>query len=130
MPVAGHGAHVTPNPDGTIDWIADAIVLPAGSSWDASVRILTDDGTELSRQRFAFALDEEGISEGAIEPLVTWGTLIALALGVGGAVGIGLGLGGFALPRCDRLASRVALVGGGAVGVVLALSIGFRQLVG
>jgi putative copper export protein len=130
MPVAGMGAHVTPNPDGTIDWIAEAIVLPAGSDWDATVRILADDGTELSRQRFVFALDDGGISEGAIEPLITWGTVIALALAVGGAVGLGLGLGGFLLPRCERLASRIALVGGGVVGVVLGLAIGLSQLVG
>lgn len=130
MPIADHNTHVTPNPDGTVDWIADAIGLPADSSWDATVRILSDDGTELARQRFAFALDDEGISEGAINPLVTWGTLIALALGIGGAIGIGLGLGGFLLPRCERLASQIALVGGGVVGIVLGLAIGLRQLVG
>ena len=130
MPMADMGSHVTPNPDGTIDWIADAIVLPADSSWDATVRILNEEGTELSRQRFAFALDDDGISEGAVQPLVTWGTVIALALGIGGALGIGLGIGGFLLPRCERLASQVALVGGGVVGIVLGLAIGLRQLVG
>ena len=129
-PGMDHSAHAIANPDGTIDWIADAIVLPAGSSWDTSVRILTDDGTELSRQRFAFALDGAGISEGQVEPLLTWGTAIALALGLGGAVGLGLGLGGFVLPRTERLASRVALVGGGVIGVSLGLLIGLRQLVG
>ena len=46
----------------------DAIVLPADSHWDASVRILTNDGTELQRQRFAFALDDAGISEGQVNP--------------------------------------------------------------
>ena len=130
LPGMEHAAHVTPNPDGTIDWIADAIVLPAGSHWDASVRILTDDGTELQRQRFAFALDETGISEGQVEPLLTWGAVIALVLGVGGAVGLGLGLGGFTLPRTERLASRVALMAGGTVAVGLGLLIGLRQLVG
>jgi methionine-rich copper-binding protein CopC/putative copper export protein len=130
MPGMEHGAHVTPNPDGTIDWIADAVVLPAGTSWDASVRILSDDGSELSRQRFAFALDETGISEGAVRPLVTWGAIIALALAVGGAVSLGLGLGGFTLPRCETLASRVALLGGGTVAIGLGLLIGVRQLVG
>jgi copper transport protein len=125
-----HTVHITPNPDGTIDWTADAIVLPADSHWDASVRILTNEGTELQRQRFAFALDESGISEGQVELLLTWGLVIGLALGVGGAVGLGLGLGGFVLPRCDSLASRAALIGGGAVAVGLGLLIGFRQLVG
>ena len=71
---------VTPNPDGTIDWTAGAIVLPADSNWDASVRILTNDGTELQRQRFSFALDDAGISEGQVDPLLTWGLVIGLAL--------------------------------------------------
>ena len=53
MPGMEHTTHVTPNPDGTIDWTAGAIVLPADSNWDASVRILTNDGTELQRQRFS-----------------------------------------------------------------------------
>jgi copper transport protein len=130
MPGMEHTTHVTPNPDGTIDWTAGAIVLPADSHWDASVRILTTDSTELQRQRFTFALDDAGISEGEVEPLLTWGLVIAMALGVGGAVGLGLGLGGFTLPRCERLASRVALIGGGTVAVGLALIIGLRQLVG
>ena len=64
------------------------------------------------------------------DTLLTWGLVIALALGVGGAIGLGLGLGGFVLPRCERLASQVALIGGGAVAVGLGLLIGFRQLVG
>jgi copper transport protein len=130
MPGAAHSAHVTPNPDGTIDWIADAVVLPADSSWDANVRILTDSGAELQRQRFAFALDESGISDGQLESVLTWGAVIALALGVGGAIALGLGLGGFTLPRTERLASRLALTGGGAVAVALGLLIGLRQLVG
>jgi copper transport protein len=124
-----HGAHVTPNPDGTIDWIADAIVLPAETHWDTSIRILTGDGSELQRQRFAFALDDSGINEGQLEPILTWGIIIALALAVGGAIGIGLGIGRFTLPRCEQAASRVALVGGGAVGVVLGLTIGLQQFV-
>jgi copper transport protein len=130
MPGMEHTTHVTPNPDGTIDWTAGAIVLPANSRWDASVRILTTDGAELQRQRFSFALDDAGISEGQVDPLLTWGLVIALALGVGGAVSLGLGLGGFVLPRCENLASRVALIGGGTVAVGLGLLIGLRQLVG
>ena len=130
MPGMEHTTHVTPNPDGTIDWTAGAIVLPADSHWDASVRILTNDGTELQRQRFSFALDDAGISEGQVEPILTWGLVIALALFVGGAVGLGLGLGGFIMPRCERLASQVALIGGGTVAIGLGLLIGLRQFVG
>ena len=130
MPGMEHTTHVTPNPDRTIDWTAGAIVLPADSHWDASVRILTNDGTELQRQRFSFAFDDAGISEGQVEPLLTWGLVIALALFVGGAVGLGLGLGGFIMPRCERLASQVALIGGGTVAIGLGLLIGLRQFVG
>jgi len=130
MPGMEHTTHVTPNPDGTIDWTAGAIALPADSNWDASVQILTNDGTELQRQRFSFALDDAGISEGQVEPLLTWGLVIGLALFVGGAVGLGLGLGGFILPRCENLASRVALIGGGTVAIGLGLLIGLRQFVG
>jgi copper transport protein len=130
MPGMEHTTHVTPNPDGTIDWTAGAIVLPADSHWDASVRILTNDGTELQRQRFSFAVDDAGISAGKVDPLLTWGLVIGLALFVGGAVGLGLGLGGFILPRCENLASRVALIGGGTVAVALGLLIGLRQFVG
>ena len=63
MPGMSHGGsgagmeHVTA--DGTVDWTADAIVLPAGSQWDTSVRILSAaDDTEISRQRFAFTLSD------------------------------------------------------------------------
>jgi hypothetical protein len=91
---------------------------------------ITNDGTELQRQRFSFALDDAGISEGQADPLLTWGLVIGLALFVGGAVGLGLGLGGFILPRCENLASRVALIGGGTVAVGLGLLIGLRHFVG
>ena len=127
MPGMLHATHVTPNPDGTVDWTADAVVLPAGSHWDTSVRILTNAGTELQRQRFVFALSDTGISEGQVDPIITWGLVIAAGLGVGGAVGIGLGLGGFTLPRTERIASRVALVGGGLVAVTLAVAIGLGR---
>jgi hypothetical protein len=130
VPGIDHGAHVTPGDDGRVTRNADALVLPADSSWDASVRIVDADGTELSRQRFSFALSNDGVSEGRAGTLLTWGTLIAGALAVGGALGIGLGLGGAPLPRCEPLASRIALVGGGVVGVLLGGLIGLGQLLG
>jgi hypothetical protein len=129
MRAMDHSAMVTPDPDGRVSRVADALVLPAGSDWDASVRILGSDGTELSRQRFSFALSGEGISEGRAGTWLTWGTVIAGLLAAIGAVGLGLGLGGAILPRCEPLASRIALVGGGVVGVALGALIGFGQLV-
>jgi len=114
--------------DGFIDWFADAVVLPAGSRWDTSVRILGSDDTELSRQRFAFTLSDEGIDDGRVATLLNPAVAIASLLVLGGALGLGLGLGGMALPRCEALASRLALVGGGVTAVVLGLLIGIGRL--
>jgi hypothetical protein len=116
--------------DGTIDWTADALALPAGSAWDTSVRILDAEGTELSRQRFAFALDDDGIDEGRVSTLLDPVLGVAAALLLGGALGIGLGLGGARLPRCEALASRIALIGGGTVAVALGLLVGLTKLAG
>lgn len=116
--------------DGTVDWTADALVLPPDSRWDGAVRILSGDGTEISRQRFSFALDRDGISEGEVRPFPDPTIAIAAALVLGGALGLGLGLGGFRIPRCEAIASRFALVGGGLVGTVLGLLIGASRLVG
>jgi len=52
---------------GASEWVADALVLPAGSQWDGSVRALDADATELARQRFAFAMGPSGIDEGRAE---------------------------------------------------------------
>ena len=123
-----HNAMATRNDDGTIDWTADAIVLPAGSSWDATVEATSSSGAELTRQRFGFALDEGGISEGEVTNLLNPGAAIGLLLLVGGAIGLGLGLGGFVLPRCEAAASRLALLGGGITGVVLGALIGIQAL--
>lgn len=130
-----HGGGMThgsaPTEDGTVDWVADAVVLPAGSQWDTSVRILSSSGeTEISRQRFAFTVSEEAIGEGRVTALVDPATLVAAGLLLGGALGLGLGLGGAPLPRCDARASRVALVGGGTVATLLGGLIGASRLIG
>jgi copper transport protein len=116
--------------DGTVDWTADALVLPEESHWDTAVRVLGADDEELSRQRFAFALDGDGISEGEDRTLLDPALGIAAALLLGGALGLGLGLGGAQLPRCEAVASRVALMGGGVVAVVLGVLIGIGRLTG
>ena len=116
--------------DGTIDWIADALVLPAGSDWDTSVRILATDGAELSRQRFAFTLGDDGIEEGQVRSLLDPVLGVAALLLLGGALGLGLGLGGFRLPRCEAAASRLALTTGGGVAAVLGALIGAGKLIG
>jgi len=123
-----HDAMVARNPDGTIDWSANAVVLPAGSTWNATVAASSSDGDELARQRFAFALDDDGISEGEATTLLNLGAAIALLLLAGGALGLGLGIGGFALPRCEAAASRLALIGGGTTAVVLGALMGLQAL--
>jgi hypothetical protein len=114
---------------GTVGWTADAVVIPAGTQWDASVRIMSSAGTELSRQRFSFALSETGVADGRdsgpFDPLLLFGGL----LGLGGAVGLGIGLGGGRLPRCDERASRWALTVGGVAAAILGITIGLERLV-
>jgi hypothetical protein len=114
--------------DGTIDWTADALVLPAGSQWDTSVLVLAEDGTELSRQRFAFALDDDGLDQGQVTSLLEPTLGIAAMLVVGGALGLGLGVGGMRLPRCEAVASRQALLVGGSVAALLGVLIGVGRL--
>ncbi len=125
-----HGGMDMGSDDGTIDWIAGSLVLPAGSEWDTSVRILSTDGAELSRQRFAFTVTDSGIDEGRVTSLLEPPVAIALLLVLGGGLGLGLGLGGMALPRCEAAASRVALLGGGATAVILGALIGASRLFG
>ena len=120
---------MTTGADGTIDWIADAVVLPRGSRWDTTVRILSSAGAELSRQRFAFTLSETGIEDGREPGLFYVVLTLAGVLAAGGAVALGLGIGGMPLPRCESLASRVALLGGGAVAMLLGIVIGATQLI-
>ena len=119
----------TTDADGTIDWIADSIVLPAGSRWDTSVRVLSADGTELSRQRFAFGLSDAGVDEGQGPGLFFAVLTLAGLLAGAGALAIGLGAGGVCLPRCEPLTSRVALLAGGAIAVSLGTVIGIGALV-
>ena len=93
------------NDNGTVDWYADAIVLPAGSRWDTTVHVLSAAGVEFSRQRFAFTLDDEGIDEGRLASLLNPGSAVALVLVLSGALGIGLGLAGNVC-RVARLGPR------------------------
>jgi copper transport protein len=121
-----HGAMGAPGDaqPGVVAWTADALVLPADSAWDANVLVLSSAGTELARQRFAFAMGTDGIAAGAETSLVNPQSVIAVVLLIAGAVGIGLAIGGGSLPRCDARASQIALRLGGATSLVLGLLVG------
>ena len=129
----GHAAHgeedaTAGRDDGLVEWHADAILLPEDSSWDTNVLLLSADGTELSRQRFAFAIGADGVAEGADTTLIDPATLVAVALVVGGALGAGLAAGGASLPRAERAASRLAMSVGGLTAVALGAAIGIGRL--
>ncbi len=126
--VHGEEAMTSGADDGLVEWHADAVVLPADSSWDTNVLLLSGDGVELSRQRFAFDIGAEGVAEGADSTLLDPPTLVALALLVGGALAAGLALGGASLPRCEPAASRLAMSVGGVIAVGLGAAIGIGRL--
>jgi len=73
----------------------------------------------LSRTRFSFALDSEGISEGRATAVVDPAIAVAVMLLIGAALGLAFTLGGGSLPRVDPAASRIAVLGGSAAGTVL-----------
>ena len=114
--------------DSPVDWVADAVVLPAGGDWDATVAVVAVGGAELARQRFSFALSDDGVADGATRSIADPVTAVAALLLAGGAVGIGLGLGGGRLPRTDPAASRLALRVGGLTAVALGAAIGLDRL--
>ena len=104
---------------------ADGGLLPANSSWDSSVVLHDTAGTEIGRTRYAFALDATGISEGRATPPIDPAIVIAMVLLIGGIVAIAFAAGGGGLPRVDRAAGRVALVGGSVVSAFLGVIILF-----
>jgi hypothetical protein len=103
-------------------WVATGGVLPANSRWNATV-VESNGGREVGRTDFAFAADSSGISEGRgglpIDPALALAVLLAVAAVFGGAYA----LAGGSLPWVERVAGRRALVGGGVVGVMLAVAL-------
>ena len=117
-------ARVTMRPDfapPTPTFVADA-PLAAGSRWDATVVVTAPGGAEVARQRFVFALDSEGISEGRETPPLDPGLVAAVLLLVLGIVGLGFAVAGGTLPRTLPDASRPAVIGASAAGIVLGLA--------
>jgi copper transport protein len=106
-------------PDGAARFVSNAGALPAESTWDASVIVRDASGTEVSRQRFSFALDAVGVSSGRSAPAIDPGFLVALALVALGVLGLAYLVGGGRLPRVEPAASKVALAVGSPVAAVL-----------
>ncbi|MEO8246116.1 MAG: copper resistance protein CopC [Chloroflexota bacterium] len=124
-----HTAPATPS-SGLTRYVAGALAMQPETHWDASVVIGTGSGGDLYRQRFTFAIGENGLVDGAAGSLADGALVAGLLLLVGGLLALGLGLGGMVLPRAEAAASRVALLGGGAAAAVTGLAIGVGRLVG
>ena len=123
LDVALGSSRTTMRPDVTSPtptFVTDAS-LPIASHWDATVVATAADGTETVRQRFVFALDDEGVTEGRATPPIDPGVVVALLLMVLGLVGLGFALGGGTLPRTLPDASRPALIGASVAGLALGL---------
>jgi copper transport protein len=117
-------ARMTMRPDfstPTPTFVADA-TLAAGSRWDATVVVTAPGGAEAARQRFVFALDAEGISEGRATPPLDPGLVAAVLLLILGIVGVGYTVAGGTLPRTLADASRPAMIGASAAGIALGLA--------
>jgi Copper resistance protein D len=99
-------------------FVADGLLLPAGSRWSAAVISHDADGAETGRTRFAFSLDADGVAAERGFHL-DLGLLIAAVLLLGALIGLGYRLGGGGLPRTDPHLGRLALLVGGVSGVVL-----------
>ena len=94
-------------------------LIRADSQWDASVVLRRPDGTEVSRTRFSFAMDSEGVSVGRTTPPIDPAIVIGVILLVAAALGLSFALAGGALPRVEPAASRIATLGGSAIAIVL-----------
>lgn len=102
-------------------------LLPANSSWDATVAVRDSSNLTLgnSQRRFTFALDDSGISEGRALPLLDPALALALLLLALGVLALAYAVGGGRLPRTDAVASRVSLLAGGAAAVVVGIVMTF-----
>jgi hypothetical protein len=128
-PGGQHGAHSEDSkapPPVAIRYIADGVALTAESRWDATVVVADAAGTELSRERYTFAVGERGITEGAATPLIDPLWLVPVGLLGLGLLGVSYWLGGGVLPRTEPRTSRLALIAGGAT----SLALGVVMLVG
>ena len=105
----------------TSTFLADS-TFPSGSRWDATVVATDPSGAELTRQRFVFALDADGVSEGREAPPLDPGLVVAILLVVLGVVGFGFSVAGGVLPRTLPDAGRPAMIGASLAGLALGVA--------
>ena len=110
-----------PRPGSATIFTADGIVLPAGSTWDATVVLRDQNAAEMARRRFTFAMGPDGLARGREQPIVDPGILVAVLLATGGLIAAGWAIAGGSLPRVERATGRRALAAGAVVALPLAL---------
>jgi methionine-rich copper-binding protein CopC len=108
-------------PGASAEYAASGGLLPANSSWDATVIIRGAHRVELGRTRFTFAMDAATVSEGRATPPVDPVVIIALILLVGAVVAGVFAIAGGAPPRVDRRLGRAAVVAASGVAAVLGI---------
>ena len=108
------------DPTGTM-FFTDGGLLPPDSSWEVTVAVTAEDGSELGHGRFAFAVDRSTIVEGR-EPLpIDPGFALGFLLLCAGVLAGVYALSGGSLPGVEHATGRIALAGGGAVGSAIGL---------
>jgi copper transport protein len=115
----GHAGHFSVGGSDLARHIARGAQFPAGSRWDAAVVVSAAQGGELLRRRFVFSMGTEGVTEGRDLPIVDPVLLVAFGLMGAGILALTYRLGGGDLPLTNPAVSRVALLAGGAVSLVL-----------
>ncbi|MDQ3938213.1 MAG: copper resistance protein CopC, partial [Chloroflexota bacterium] len=114
-----------PSPDDPTRFVTGGGLLPANSSWDASV-VVKEDDIEATRSRFLFSVDALGVSEGRQRPIVDPALIVAVLLVAGALIVLAYTLAGGVLPRVERTVGRAAVLAGaligGTLGVVLLLA--------
>ena len=106
---------------GSSSWISDGGLLPADSSWTATVLALDAAGQTLARQRFDLAFDSQGLVAGAADRGLTLALLAGLCLLALAVISLTVGLAGGSLPRTPPRLGRAALIAGAAIAGPLGL---------
>jgi copper transport protein len=100
---------------------APGVVLPPGSSWDATVVLRDIGGAEVGRRRFTFGFDATGLAIGRAASSIDVGIAIAIALLAAALVAGGFAVAGGSPPLVERTTGRRALLAGACAGGVLAV---------